>query len=141
MHDERSRAPAVLALELEALVALHDGDPETAVDRLRAASAIEDAIPVEFGPPDIVKPSHELLGEVLLDLDRPAEAQIAFERALALAPGRVLALRGLGRSALAAGDAPAAQRAWTTVLRILQHADPDLPLLAEARAHVAAETE
>jgi hypothetical protein len=44
-------------------------------------------------------------------LQRPAEAQTAFERALELAPGRMLALQGLAEAAAAAGDARAAEEA------------------------------
>lgn len=90
-----ARAPDVLALELRALLTLEAGDPGAALALLDSAAAIEDALPMEFGPPDIVKPSHELRGEVLLALGRRAEARRAFEAALRLAPGRALALRGL----------------------------------------------
>jgi Tetratricopeptide repeat len=63
----------------------------------------EESLPLEFGPPDIVKPSNELLGEVLLEAGRPEEALAAFEAALALAPGRALSLRGRDRAAAGAG--------------------------------------
>jgi cytochrome c-type biogenesis protein CcmH/NrfG len=66
---------------------------------------------VEFGPPDILKPAHELRGELMLALARPAEAQEAFTRALQAAPGRLPALRGLARAARAAGDGAVAERA------------------------------
>ena len=49
---------------------------------------------MEFGPPTIVKPTWELRGEMLLAMNRPAEAQEAFTRSLAMQPGRLLSLRG-----------------------------------------------
>ena len=37
---------------------------------------------VAFGPPDVVKPTHELLGELLLAQGKAAEAQQEFARAI-----------------------------------------------------------
>ena len=111
----------ILRKELEALVRLSAGAEEDALARLREATTLDDAMPVEFGPPVVVKPTHELLGEVLLQLGRPREAQVEFQRALAAAPGRALALRGLGRAALAAGDSVTARRADER-LRAVWHA-------------------
>ena len=62
---------------------------------LVAVAAEAAALPVDFGPPDLVKPPRELLGEWLLEDGRPAEASRAFEAALAATPGRLLSLRGL----------------------------------------------
>lgn len=94
-------APVIMEKELRALLRLADGAPEDAVALLREATTLEDAMPAEFGPPDVVKPSYELLGETLLALGRPREAADAFAHALRLAPGRALALRGLERAAAA----------------------------------------
>lgn len=113
--------PVILERALRSALRLADGAGEEAVALLREATALEDGMPFEFGPPVVVKPSHELLGETLLALGRPAEAQRAFGRALELAPKRALALRGLARAAAAAGDTAAAERAHTQ-LREIHHA-------------------
>ena len=94
-------APVIMEKELRALLRLADGAADDAVALLREATALEDAMPAEFGPPDVVKPSHELLGETLLGLGRSREAADEFTRALRLAPGRALALRGLARATAA----------------------------------------
>jgi tetratricopeptide (TPR) repeat protein len=117
----RAGAPAganALRLALEGAIAHAAGDGDAAVRLLREATVIEDDLPFEFGPPVIVKPTHELLGEVLLALGRPAEAQRAFDRALELAPNRALALRGLARAATAAGDTPKAEWAMDALREI-----------------------
>jgi hypothetical protein len=98
---------------------------------LREATQAEDKIPLEFGPPDVVKPSHELLGEVLLGLGEAAEARREFTRALALAPGRARSLLGLGRAALAVGDTAAARKALGDLKRAWHSADARLPEVAE----------
>jgi hypothetical protein len=62
---------------------------------LQEAVGLEEKIPVAFGPPMIDKPTHELLGEFLLRRGRRDDAQIQFRRAVALTPGRRLAVQGL----------------------------------------------
>jgi tetratricopeptide (TPR) repeat protein len=102
---------AILKRELEALLQLAESDTTGALRSLEQATAIEDTIPMAFGPPDIVKPSHELLGEIYLQLGRPGDARRLFQRALALAPGRLRSLIGLLRAARAEGDTAVARRA------------------------------
>jgi tetratricopeptide (TPR) repeat protein len=113
----------VMARELDALLLLDAGEVEAGVAMLTEATAIEAAMPVEFGPPMIVKPSSELLGEVLLELERPADAQRAYERALELAPRRALSLMGLVQAASAAGDGKTAERTRATLREIWHGAD------------------
>jgi soluble cytochrome b562 len=87
----------VLSLELEGLLQLAAGD-EGGLASLRRATAVEDGKAYAFGPPEVNKPSHELLGEELARLNRPAEAEAEFRAALQRTPGRVTALRGLSRA-------------------------------------------
>jgi tetratricopeptide (TPR) repeat protein len=94
----------VLGLELEAEVRLATpGGTDSAIALLGRATALEDSMAYAFGPPFVVKPSHELLGEVLLDLGRRAEATREFEAALRRTPGRAAVLRGLERARAAGG--------------------------------------
>ncbi len=131
------RVPAVLALEIRALLHLAAGRSDEALSLLRHATTLEDGLPFDFGPPDIIKPAHELLGETLLALNQPAEAKASFARALELAPKRWLSLRGLARAAAASGDRETAAAAYRTLREIWHRADPDLPELAEASGFVA----
>jgi hypothetical protein len=126
-------APGLLARQLAARLEVSRGKLDAAIVLLRAAAAVEDTMAVEFGPPVAPKPSHELLGEVLLSAKRPAEAKLAFQRALELAPGRSLALLGLVRAARAAGDRAAANRALATLTANWYAADADTPGLSEIR--------
>lgn len=101
--DDDAPRVRIMVMELEALLALEAGRLEEAVTRLRAASELEETLPLEFGPPASLKPPHELLGEVLLELERYAEAVEAFQKALALTPLRTPSLRGLAAAARGAG--------------------------------------
>jgi tetratricopeptide (TPR) repeat protein len=116
----------VLRLELEGLLRIAQGDTAGGLDLLHQATAIEDTLPMAFGPPDIVKPSHELLGEQLLALGRPAEAKHAFQRSLTLAPRRLRSLLGLHRAASAEGDTVVARHALDDLRAMLKHADASL---------------
>ena len=101
----------ILARELQALIYFRDGDAETALQLLADAAEDENARPMEYGPPYVSKPSSELMGEMLLTLDRPGEAIAHFETSLSRNTGRTLSLLGLARAQEAAGD-PAAQETW-----------------------------
>ena len=131
VYGANNRVPAILATQLRARLLWTVGNRDSALVLLRQTAEREDALPAEFGPPDIVKPTHELLGEFLLAAGRAAEAQPEFARALALAPGRSRSLLGLARAARAAGDMPAAARALDQLERNWSGADPGLPMLAE----------
>lgn len=89
---------------LAALVALEEGKTDRALELLDEATAIEANRPLEYGPPSIVKPSHELYGEVLVALDRPDDARTQFELGLERAPRRSLSLAGLASAAEATGE-------------------------------------
>jgi len=88
-------AAQVMELELSGLVALQAGASEDGLARLTAAAEKEDAMGFDFGPPAVVEPAHELLGQVLASLGNPTEAAREFEAALKRAPGRARSLQGL----------------------------------------------
>jgi tetratricopeptide (TPR) repeat protein len=129
--DGDHQVVVILEKELRAATRAADGATDEAADALREAAKLEEAMPAAFGPPDVVKPAHELLGELLLAQGKPADAQQEFTRALALAPRRTQSLLGLARAAAAAGDAVVADQAYADLRSIWRHADADLPALAE----------
>ncbi|HET9480768.1 MAG TPA: hypothetical protein VFP98_03355, partial [Candidatus Polarisedimenticolia bacterium] len=113
----------VLRKSLLALVAWDRGDTVRAIALLEEATAEEEAMPLDFGPPVIVKPSHELLGELLLRLQRPEEAGRMFEKALERAPRRSLSLSGLARAAAATSATERLARACSELADIYAGAD------------------
>jgi tetratricopeptide (TPR) repeat protein len=89
---------------LRGLLAIADGRADAGLAILREAAAAEDAQPFEFGPPHILKPTHELLGEELLRAGRTDEARAVFQRAVERTPGRTLAVRGLAAATAGAAS-------------------------------------
>lgn len=126
----------ILHDDLAGLVAAKSGDMDTAIALVRGAASRLDTMAFDFGPPVMVKPPHELLGELLLAVDRPGEAADAFTRSLQLAPLRSLSLLGLARAHKAAGHDVAAGASYRQLLAIWHLADADLAILAEARGKV-----
>jgi tetratricopeptide (TPR) repeat protein len=126
-------ASEVLGRTLRAAISRSSGRQDQAIDQLRAAAALEASLPFEFGPPETIKPPRELLGEVLLDAKRPAEAKIAFEQALARTPRRSRALLGLARALVALGDRERAARVYAELRDIWKNAEPVVVEVAEAR--------
>ncbi len=123
---------AVLRQQLEALALFQKGRTAAGIARAREAAAAEDAMSFEFGPPAVVKPSHELSGELLAAVGRASDAQKEFEASLSHAPGRSLSLAGLARSASAAKNPEVAGEALKRLAANRREADPPRPDFAPA---------
>ncbi|MBA3768641.1 MAG: tetratricopeptide repeat protein, partial [Acidobacteria bacterium] len=106
----------IMELEVSALASANAGKLGEAVELLRRATSLEEALRPPSGPPDIIKPSHELFGEVLLRAGRPAEAEAQFKTALLRQPNRPRSLLGLARTAKSS-DKKLAARAYADYLR------------------------
>jgi Flp pilus assembly protein TadD len=87
--------PEILLAEAKGLMAEKQSDLAAAERLLRRAVALEATLPIAFGPPAIDQPTHELLGAFLLRRGRRVKARAEFEKALAAAPGRRQAEKGL----------------------------------------------
>jgi tetratricopeptide (TPR) repeat protein len=124
---------AVMEKQLSALEAVAAGRGADAVVRMQEAVALEHELPPPLGLPRPIKPAAELFGEVLLELERPREAAVEFERALARWPNRSLSLLGLARSSAALGDRDTARRHYERLLGNWRSADPGQPELQEAQ--------
>jgi tetratricopeptide (TPR) repeat protein len=113
----------ILEQQLEALIERAQGKKDRALDLLRQAARSEESLPFAFGPPLVDAPSHELLGEMLLEAGQPAEASTAFEAALARAPQRTSALLGLARAAAKSGDTALAEKTYASLRQIWRQAE------------------
>lgn len=110
------------------------GNDEEALRLARGGAALEGTVgkhPVTPGP---LLPAGELLGDLLMELGRPGEAQSAYEAVLGQERNRARALHGAARAAHAAGNEGAAGRHYTALLELLADADPDRPDLLAAQA-------
>ncbi len=123
-------------LEVAALISDSRKSFDEAIAAMKKATALEEEMSPPSGPPTLIKPSHELFGEILLRAGKTQEAARQFEIALSRQPGRARSLIGLARAAAQSGDKAGAVAAYTKFLRIWQQADANLPELREAREYL-----
>lgn len=132
-EDYWARVVEAQRLASAAWVARAEGDDDEALSLARAAADLEATVekhPVTPGP---LLPAMELLGDLLLELERPSAALEAYEATLEKERNRARALYGAARAAEEAGNAEAADRHYGTLLELLEDADADRPDLLAAR--------
>ena len=94
----------------------HRDDDALAV--MREAADREDATDKAAVTPGPLAPARELLGDLLMELGRPADALVAYRAALRSEPNRFHTLEGARRAAAASGDR-AAEAEYSAQLRRL----------------------
>jgi hypothetical protein len=107
-NPDAGKGARILHKELEALVAEARGQKDHAIALLEEAVSIEESLRPPNGAADPVKPSHELLGEVLLRAGKAREAAAAFDACLLRMPNRARSLMGAASAHAAAGNKAAA---------------------------------
>jgi len=122
--------------EIAALNASMKKDHEKAIELMKKATALEEEMRPPSGPPSLIKPTHELFGEILLRAGRPAEAAEQFKVALQRQPNRARSLLGAARAAAQTGNQSAALTAYAALIEQWKQADNGLSELREARDYL-----
>jgi tetratricopeptide (TPR) repeat protein len=123
--------------EISAWIAYAAGRPDQAVEIMRAAAAHEDATEKNAVTPGPLAPAREMLGEILMEMGRPADALKEFETALMHEPNRFRSLDGTARAAAKSGDSAKATKYYAALLEVCAKADdPGRPALVDARAWI-----
>jgi tetratricopeptide (TPR) repeat protein len=123
----------IMLRQMQALDLFAQGQHAAAFKIMDSAAALQARMPKPIGRPFPVKDVNELYGELLLQVNRPKEAIVWFDRALARTPNRSRAVFGLARAYRNAGDAVNAKAAYKRFLTNYRLADPGLPEVTEAR--------
>jgi hypothetical protein len=110
---------------------------DEALKLMRAAADLEDSTEKHPVTPAPVVPARELLGEMLLDLNRPAEALVEFEASATREPNRFNGLFGAARAAELSGDRVKAKTLYAKLVAMCDRADDDRPELRQAKAMLA----
>ena len=126
----------VQELELTAAAAVTAGRFDEAIQIMEQATAVMDALPPSAGPPPVIKPPHELLGEILLLAGRPAEAAEQFAISLLRYKNRAASLLGTARAASRKGDPSAAAHAYEALAHQWTKADAQWPEVEETSAYL-----
>ena len=95
----RAKPFAIMEKEVGAAVASAQKDTATAEKLLKEATAIELTLDAPSGPPEPIKPSFELYGDLLSELGRAPEAAAQYQASLMRMPNRRAAVQGLSKAA------------------------------------------
>jgi hypothetical protein len=90
---------AIQQLTAQAWLELAEHRPDDALAHMREAAAREDATEKSAVTPGPLAPAREMLGDMLAELNQPAEAKAEYRAALLKEPNRRHLLRRLGNSA------------------------------------------
>jgi len=127
---------AIREFEIKALSVSMKNDHAKAIELMKNATMLEEQTSAPYGPPSLIKPTHELFGEILLRAGKPAEAAAQFKKALVRQPNRARSVLGAARAAAKSGDSAAAIAAYTKFVEQWNQADEGLPELREARDYL-----
>ncbi len=131
-----AKSAEIMELEIGAASAAAKSNYSEAIELMKRATAIEEEMSPPSGPPGLIKPSHELFGEILLSADRPKEAAQQFEKSLLRQPNRARSLLGSARAAAKSGDTKAALEAYSKLVKQWSQADANLPERREAQDYL-----
>ena len=127
---------------LRAQVAISRNDASKAVDALQTAAPYELGIPSYYGFSGALYPVY-VRGQAYMAAHQDSEAAVEFRKILdhrsvvINEPLGVLAHLGLARTHAMAGDTAKAKTAYQTFLTLWKDADPDIPILKQAKAEFA----
>lgn len=135
-YDWAGRVEA-LRLAAAGWLAFAERRPDEAVRLLTAAAEKEETVGKHPVTPGAILPARELLGDLLLELERPQEALAAYETALADAPRRFNGLLGAARAARASGNPDEAAKYYGALVELAGGSTARRAALAEARTFLA----
>jgi hypothetical protein len=113
----------IQAKAASAWIAFAQGKKDEGVTLMREAAAMEDLTEKSAISPGPIKPARELLGEMLLEAGKPAEALKEFEATMTKEPNRFRGVYGAAVAAERASDSAKAKQYYQQLLRICERGD------------------
>ncbi len=135
-EDYRPDSVEIQRRAAAAWLALAEGKKEEALQLMNSAADLEDSTGAIATTTPLLS-AHELLGDLLLELNEPVQALREFETALQLSPHRFNSLSSAARAAQLAGDTEKAQTYYVQLVSLCDHADSSRIELTEARMFLA----
>jgi hypothetical protein len=123
----------VMRLTALAWVALAQKKSDAALDNMRRAADLEDKSEKHIVTPARLLPARELLGDMLLELKRPADALKEYEASHVREPNRLRGYYGAGLAASQAGNQAKARQYFARLVELAGKGEPR-PEVARARA-------
>lgn len=88
METPESKERDIQINQIKSLLLIEEGNAEEGIKLLRETAVAESELPVDFGPPVIIKPSYELLADVMVEMGNFEQALVAYEKQLERTPNR-----------------------------------------------------
>ena len=127
----------IQATAVSAWSALAAGKHEEALRQMELAANMEDGTERSVVTPGPLSPARELLGEMLLEMNKPTKALEQFEATLKKEPRRFRALYGAAHAAQLSGSKDLSQKYFGELLTVCAHSDqPGRSEIKEAREAV-----
>jgi tetratricopeptide (TPR) repeat protein len=123
-------------LSVEAWLTYLGEDTDAALEIMRQAAAKEAATEKHPVTPGEILPAHELLADMLFEMNRYQEAQTYYLATLERSPNRFNSLYGAGRAAELGGDPASAARHYRKLTEVVA-ADSERSRVQHARAYLA----
>jgi len=116
-YDWASNVEA-MRLAAAAWVAHAEKRTAEALDLARSAADLDEATGKHPVTPGLLLPPRELLGDMLMELDRPAEALVEYEQSLRQAPNRFNSLYGAARAAELSDNSQRAEELYVELVEM-----------------------
>jgi tetratricopeptide (TPR) repeat protein len=132
--------PQQLDIQLKAAsawAAYAEGNKAGALKLMREAADLESASDKHPVSPGYVVPARELLGDMLMEMKRPAQALQAYEDSSKREPNRLRTLAGAARAAELSGDRAKAKGYYADLVKLAAKANGERPELAQAKEFLA----
>ena len=120
-----------------AWLALAEGRKGDAIAAMRQAADLEDRSGKHVAMENRLSPIRELLGELLLEANEPAQALKEFETSLRNNPNRYRSFAGAAKAAERAGDRAQAKSYYEKLVALAAQADGGRPDLVAAKRYLA----
>ncbi len=122
---------------VESWIAYEEGDQEGGLELMKKAADTEDSVDKHPITPGHILPARELLGDMLLKVNRPEEALTAYEESLAMSANRFRSLYGAGRAAEMAGNMDKAKEHYKSLVAITSPDEVERSMFKEVRNFLA----
>ncbi len=113
------------------------GDKKKALSIMEKAADTEDSVDKHPVTPGAVLPARDLLGDMLIDMDKPAMALVAYEKSLQISPNRFYSLYGAGYAAELSGNSEKATKYYQELINVAADADSPRPRVDKAKQYMS----
>ena len=121
-------------MTVESWMVLEEGNQEKGLTLMKEAADTEDSVDKHPITPGHILPARELLGDMLLNMDRPEEALKAYEESLEISANRFRSLYGAGRAAELAGNMDKAKEHYKALVAIVSPEEVERPIFKEVQS-------